>query len=643
MYDYGTEYAWDGVLRYGDSQGVGIMANLTWLIRRLKAMSIPEVGWRVSQKMIQKKEQSQFKSNKTAVSSTLFHKQLSGVHLDADRMMLNWDNASYRFSTGIPILGGYDYETYKNRWNAGFQTENAWPDEFSYFLAYKQRDDIGDARTNWELNRHFQFALLAKAYYASGNAQYLNEFKDLFYDWNKANPFLWGISWTSVMEVAIRCSNWCYAWAFLKKANADEKILDALEIGILNMTDYVANHYSRFSSANNHLIVEAYAIGQTGVLCDYAPWIKLALEILTRELPLQNYSDGVNKELSLHYQSFYMEAMGLMMRLLKKNDIHVPDAWAPMLEKMCTYVADCMGDYGEVIVFGDDDEGKLLDLEGGEIDRYQYVLSVMSCLLSQRYVSSIDSETVRWLFTEEEQDNTMRKERYISPLCCCYKEGGNTILRSTDRRVLLGIDHAALGYGSIAAHGHADALSFQMYVDGEPVFVDPGTYIYHCDLESRNAFRRTENHNTVCVDGKDQSEMLGAFLWGKKAKCKLIDFLEDDNQVVLKAEHNGYAPILHSRCFIFDKNRMIRIQDVVRGDKTKHINFLFAPGTYIHASETVRFQCGEVEGTLEFSGDVQAVEKVTKRYAAAYGRSEQIQAISVISDGTIVETVIKLD
>ena len=55
----------------------------------------------------------------------------------------------------------------KKNWHAGFQTANQWPDEFSYFLDYKQRDDIGDARTNWELNRHFQFALLAKNYFVS--------------------------------------------------------------------------------------------------------------------------------------------------------------------------------------------------------------------------------------------------------------------------------------------------------------------------------------------------------------------------------------------------------------------------------------------------------------------------------------------
>ena len=190
-------------------------------------------------------------------------------------MHLNWDNKTFSLGTEIPLLGGYHYETYKKRWNAGFQTENNWPEQFSYGMEYKQRDDIGDARTNWELNRHFQFALLAKVYYVSGDKKVLLEFENLFNDWNQKNPFLWGISWTSVMEIAIRCSNWCYAWCFLKKAGAPDKLSVQLQTGILNMTQqnttrYRTALYLRLSRedgdktesdsvANQRTLLEAYA------------------------------------------------------------------------------------------------------------------------------------------------------------------------------------------------------------------------------------------------------------------------------------------------------------------------------------------------------------------------------------------------
>ncbi len=553
------------------------MVNCVWFIKRLKAMSAAEVMWRLFQAFQKRKEKEQFGYQRVSVTNHLFNSNLSGLVFSCEKLNINITNTNYELNKEIRLLAGARYSEYRTKWNAGFQTRNTWPDVFSYDLNYKQRDDIGDARTNWELNRHFQFAILAKNYAASGDKEYLTEFLELFHDWNAKNPFLWGISWTSVMEVAIRCSNWCYALAFLSITDAPRKLLLEIQNGILNMTEYVSKHYSRYSSANNHLIVEMYAIGQSGILFDNQEWIDLAIRVLTRELFLQNNADGVNKEASLHYQSFYMEAMGLMMRLLKKNNYSIPETWVSMLTKMSQFVADCTGEYDEVVAFGDDDEGKILDLQGGWTNHYQYVLGMMNVLLNKQYTEHYDCETLHWLFANDEIERTKKKVKYVSPQYCCYKVGGYSILRSIDRKVLIGIDHAELGYGKIAAHGHADALSFQLFYEGEPIFVDPGTYIYHCDLESRNAFRKTCNHNTVCINGKDQSEMLGAFLWGYKAKCELLEFVETSNSVSVVARLKSHHNIYHERRITFDGKRTMEISDRISKNSFGYSNYAINP------------------------------------------------------------------
>lgn len=612
------------------------MPNISWLIRRLKAMSIPEVAWRLSQKTIEKREQAAFKGKNRQITSAVFRPALAGLQADAVGLRLNSGNTAFACNTAIHLLSGADYEQYKKRWSAGFQTEKEWPDTFSYDLEYKQKDEIGDARTNWELNRHFQFALLAKDYAATGDEKYLNELRDLFADWNEKNPFLHGISWTSVMEIAIRCVNWVYAYGFLAGTKAPETLLKALQTGILNMTDYIASHYSRYSSANNHLIVEACAIGHSGILFHHQPWIDLAVNILTRELPLQNEPDGVNKEQSLHYQSFYMEAMGLMLRLLKKNGLAVPNLWGDMLDKMGRYVADCMGDYGEIVVFGDDDEGKILDLAGvsgpgaayDHTGHYRYVLGMLSLLLDRQYtdLKSLDCETLRWLFTEEEWARAAKKERYVSPQYCCYRQGGNTILRSADRKVLIGVDHAALAFGSICAHGHADALSFQVFFEGKPLLIDPGTCIYHCDLKSRNAFRETRNHNTVCVGGKNQSEMLGAFLWGAKARAVLEDYREKDGGVCLVMTQDGYQPVIHKRTFAFDGNRTLTVTDELTQEVEAEACFVFGAGTGAELAPKESRVFAE-DFSMELSAPPEKLRLTPCEYSAAYGVKNQTVAL----------------
>ena len=222
-----------------------------------------------------------------------------------------------------------------------------------------------------------------------------------------------------------------------------------------------------------------------------------------------------------------------------------------------------------VCEFGDDDEGKILDLQGGEWHQWEWVLQLASLVTGRRF-SRFDGvcENTRWLFKDEEIEAFMLQPMYDASVSRCFKEGGNSFLRDKEDRVLIGVDHAALGFGSIAAHGHADALSFQMLVDGQPVITDPGTYIYHCDLPHRNSFRKTINHSTVCVDGRDQSEMLGAFLWGKRAACTLEHFSSDEDVDILTASHDGYKPIIHQRTFEWHKTGLkLRLKDVVADKK----------------------------------------------------------------------------
>lgn len=628
--------------------------NVGWYVNRLRAMSFHEILWRIDQKKLANSERGTFGKRQMKVTDGVFYQGKEDLVFHVQRLPIadaaegapayaegaerdSFDGEDLKRT--IRLLGGYDYERYRKDWHAGFQTEKHWPLTFSYDLSYKQKDEIGDARTNWELNRHFQFALLACNYYRSGEQKYLTELSDLFWDWNEQNPFLYGISWTSVMEIAIRDINWIYTLGFLVRAarrseteerletgsteagGAEGKCLselcDALFTGIINMTTYISAHYSRYSSANNHVIVEAAAMGIAGIVTECGEWYETAFSILQYEIGRQNYRDGVNKEASLHYQSFFMEAVGLLMLTMQANHMRTPQNWRNTLCRMSRYVADCRGTYGETVVFGDDDEGKILDLEGtvsaeeitlaGEgvgrhfRDHYEYVLQLMSVVLPQRYAKTVSDPTLRRIVSEEEMEKLVKKPCYQGSGSVCYEDGGISLLKSSDGRAFVGIDHGALGFGSIAAHGHADALSFQMYLEGETVFADAGTYIYHIDLENRNAFRRTENHNTIMVNERDQSEMLGAFLWGKRAQATLLshnmpvgnawdiagggrkskESSTGLGKLYIEAEHDGYAPVIHRRKFEFDGKGCLKLYDrlfPIEKETTYQLNFLLGEG-----------------------------------------------------------------
>jgi hypothetical protein len=73
----------------------------------------------------------------------------------------------------------------------------------------------------------------------------------------------------------------------------------------------------------------------------------------------------------------------------------------------------------------------------------------------------------------------------------------------------------------LPAHAHADGLSFQLWLDGEPVVVDPGMPTYEAGTE-RDFFRSTQAHSTVAVGGS-QFETWGAFRAGPLPQVELVE------------------------------------------------------------------------------------------------------------------------
>ncbi|MCV5714780.1 heparinase II/III-family protein, partial [Escherichia coli] len=62
------------------------------------------------------------------------------------------------------------------------------------------------------------------------------------------------------------------------------------------------------------------------------------------------------------------------------------------------------------------------------------------------------------------------------------------------------IDIGPIGCPVSGGHGHADLLSLQCSIFGEPCLVDAGTYSYGAEPAWRDFFRSTAAHSTVVVD-----------------------------------------------------------------------------------------------------------------------------------------------
>ena len=162
---------------------------------------------------------------------------------------------------------------------------------------------------------------------------------------------------------------------------------------------------------------------------------------------------------------------------------------------------------------------------------------------------------------------------------CVLQDTGYAVLRSglgaTDTYVVF--DGGDLGPEHCPGHGHADALSFELWANGEPLIVDPGTYQYAAG-PWREYFRNTAAHNTARIDDTDQSDFLGAFRVGHLAHGRLVRASLDQGPTVV-AEHDGYArladPVSHRREITMQDAHQIVIRDAFTGKEHHKVNLYF--------------------------------------------------------------------
>ncbi|MDB5242668.1 MAG: Heparinase N-terminus, partial [Spirosoma sp.] len=177
-----------------------------------------------------------------------------------------------------------------------------------------------------------------------------------------------------------------------------------------------------------------------------------------------------------------------------------------------------------------------------------------------------------------------------------YPDEGHFISRKQElvedqaqpHEIYIHADTAPLGFLSIAAHGHADALSFLMHVDGHVFIADPGTYSYQTDPDWRNYFVSTRAHNTVCIDGQNQALQAGALLWLDHYKTQVLHANSTDLSDELTATHNGYKKLhcRHSRSFVFDRiSDTLHVTDSVEnyGQQARLLEVMFHLGPNIEA------------------------------------------------------------
>lgn len=569
------------------------MTTLAWKLSRLRAMRVEEIAWRTRQWLCAGFE----RLGKGDARDPPAPRGRPGAPW-LPELPQGFETERYRTAGDRILSGRFDVFAQKDTrlgfppdWNRDPQTGIRAPMTFGKSLNYRDERLVGNIKYLWEPNRHLELVTLAQAYHLTREMRYAEGARRLIDSWIAQCPYPFGPNWASALEQALRLANWAFSWHLLGGEQSPlfstaagsgfrQRWLDA----VYQHQHFIAGYLSQYSSANNHLLGELMGLFIGAVTWPLWPesgdWRAQAQQALEAEALRQNGDDGVNREQATWYQYEVADMMLLAGLTGRANGHDFANAYWKRLEALLEFLASIMDVSGNVPLFGDADDaliGAFSPEPGFKV--FQSLLATGAVLFNRAEFavkSGYFDDKSRWLLGDHAAEvfaALLHAPTPALPARRAYPEGGIYILGDafeTDAEIRIIADVAPLGYLSIAAHGHADALSFTLSVSGREILIDPGTYAYHTKRPWRDYFRGTSAHNTVRVDGLDQSVSGGTFLWLRHARatCEMFESTPEYDRLI--GRHDGYLRlpegVEHGRELTFTKaNRRIEVVDRLTG------------------------------------------------------------------------------
>ena len=486
---------------------------------------------------------------------------------------------------------------------------------------YRNLPGGGDARCAWEIARWGEMVRLAQDAWLNGELDSLRTAQRWMRDWMEKNPRGQGIHWRSPLEGALRLMNFCWIDALARACDDAELTAEQDEIAqafVPAHAWWVWRKKSFGSSANNHLMGELAALVMVTkrwpslaklICCPERLW-----PLLEQETLCQFADDGGNKEQALHYHLFAWEMTWQAGRVMER--LHGPVM--ARLRDAAQYFCDLsMGAWD----FGDSDDAQITPLamrrEHAEREWKAWMLG------------ADEGASLRFWLGDPPRVSSGNANTWVT-----HEESGHAIWRGDPW--VARVDASPLGFGSLAAHGHLDAMHVSIWSKGHPLVIDPGTGGYYGDAALRARLAAWEAHNgPVPASGREVPNRAGPFLWMNHHDKPVLEF--EDGSCVVRFACDG--PFMRRRVKV---NGELVVEDEVCGRMAHVVTWQFAPEWTVTSSAEGEFELKHPSGQtarLGVKGDaMQACEIVTNVVSPRFGQVMDAAGVRVRFTGRLVST-----
>lgn len=461
-------------------------------------------------------------------------------------------------------------------WSFDYKSGFGWPRDFAPAIDYDDRDRPSDVKVPWELSRLQWLIPAGQAYLLTGDERYAVAVRDVLDQWIAANPLAYGVNWACTMEAALRIFTW--TWFFhvfaRSRAWADEAFRLRFLACLYLHGDFTRRHIEKADINGNHYTADLAALVFAGLFfgdVGEAPkWSAEGWSALRSEIGRQVHPDGVDHEASSAYHRLVLELFLWPALYRRAHGQSVEPDYAERLKSMARFVAAYSRTDGSSPLWGDADDGRALPFGGQPLGDHRYLIGMVGRAFA-------DEELVGWFAGDRSElvwTFGPAAARSLAPRAAsacpsrAFPDGGCYVMRDGGTHVF--IDCGPVGLAGRGGHGHNDALSFEAWLEGVPLVVDCGAYVYTASFEARNRFRSTASHNTPRVDGLEINRFDPDDLWTLQddARPAVSAWRSGPCEDLFEGRHHGYGRIgvVVERTIRFDKTtRRLDIVDRLGG------------------------------------------------------------------------------
>ncbi len=370
---------------------------------------------------------------------------------------------------------------------------------------------VGDIKGVWEPSRFTWAIHFAQRYVIDGDPKWISQLNEWIADWSQHNPFNQGPNWKCAQETSMRVLHLSAVALTFKNPSATLPLQTFLK---QHLTRILPTMGYAMAQDNNHGTSEAAALYIGGSwLLKATPNDSFAKRCVDKgRAYLHNrvqhliLNDGTFSQYSVTYHRLLLDSLSLVelwRRLLDlpsfsesyKNSAGKASEWLQTLVEPST---------GDAPNLGSNDGAHILNFAHAAYRDFRPTVELASQLfLARGCYDDPASQTIRELFDLDGRGSPIQvgtRDFHI---------GGLGVLRFPRGMCALKIP------SFVFRPVQADIFHLDLWLDGENLLPDGGTYSYNTDAEWLVYFSGCRSHNTVEFDGHEPMPKVSRFLYGQ--------------------------------------------------------------------------------------------------------------------------------